>query len=377
MRLLVEIGGLNLERLLRMASERDVTLRRVRRIDERTIRASIWVWQKGALSALCERAGWEMTEVHAGCLTRAARFLGSRRMLAVGAALGAALLYLSSQTILAVRVTGAQEHVAEVRRLLREEGVVPGRLKASLSVSDIEDALALGVPGLSFAGVRFAGSTVVVECEPAREGERVGTEGGSLDLVALEPGVVTRMWVSGGTPLVKPGQAVRAGQVLVRGEERAQGGQTRSARAQGQVFARVWARGDARASLWEERTVETGDVRTRVTLCTPLGERVVRDAQPFASQDTSVRTEPVVGLFLPVYRRIETLAQTVRTRAPRGEEDAKALARGAAEALAKNKCPIGAEILDKWTEYSMINDEFVCATVILEYERDIAAREGN
>ena len=372
----VDISGLNLERLLRTAAEEGVTLHGVRRRGERTMRARVPFWRRKALDKLCERCGWEIEEVRVGRVVRAGRFLRARRMLAVGAALGAALLYLSSQTVLRVRVEGAQEHVAEVRRYLQEQRVVPGRFKWTLSADALRDGLALRLPGLSFAGVRYAGSTLVVECEPAREGERLGIAGNALDIVAQEAGVITRLWVQSGTPQVREGQAVRAGQVLIRGEERTGNGATRAVQAQGQVFARVWAQGDARTSLWATHTVETGETRTRVTLCTPWSERVVQDARPFASQDVSVRTEPVVGLYLPVWRRIETMARTKVTRAPRDRGDAASTAQGAAEELAKIKCPAGAQILDKWTEYSMIDDEFVCATVILEYEKDIASRTG-
>lgn len=377
MQLWVDISGLNLERLLRTAAQQGVTLRGVSRRGERTMRVRIPFWRRRALAKLCERCGWEMSEVAAGRAVRAGRFLRARRMLAVGAALGAALLYLSSQTVLAVRVEGAQEHVAEVRRYLNEQHIGPGRLKWTLSADALRDGLALRLPGLSFAGVRYAGSTLVVECEPAREGEQLGIEGGALDIVAREAGVVTRIWVQSGTPMVKEGQAVRAGQVLIRGQERTGSGATRSIKAQGQVLARVWVQGEARASLWQTQTVETGETRTRVTLCTPWHERVVQDAEPFASQDVSVRTERVVGLYLPVWRRIETMARTRVTQIARDRGDAASMAQGAAEELAKIKCPAGAQILDKWTEYSMIDDEFVYATVILEYERDIAARTGS
>ena len=50
------------------------------------------------------------------------------------------------------------------------------------------------------------------------------------------------------------------------------------------------------------------------------------------------------------------------------------MAQGAAQQAAKLKCPAGVEILDKWVDYSMIDNEFVCATVVLEYEYGIAGR---
>ena len=84
--------------------------------------------------------------------------------------------------------------------------------------------------------------------------------------------------------------------------------------------------------------------------------------------------QPVVGLYLPVWREVETLAETVVIRDPRDTGDAASLAQGAAEQMAKLKCPSGVEILDKWVDYSMIDDEFVYATVVLEFERNIAVR---
>ena len=49
-------------------------------------------------------------------------------------------------------------------------------------------------------------------------------------------------------------------------------------------------------------------------------------------------------------------------------------AQGAAEKIAKLSCPAGAEILDKWVDYSMIDDEFVYATVVLAFEEEIGTR---
>ena len=53
------------------------------------------------------------------------------------------------------------------------------------------------------------------------------------------------------------------------------------------------------------------------------------------------------------------------------------MAQGAAQQLAKLKCPSSVEILDKWVDYSMIDDEFVYATVVLEYEQSIAVRAND
>ena len=101
---------------------------------------------------------------------------------------------------------------------------------------------------------------------------------------------------------------------------------------------------------------------------------MVQDAEPFSSQDISVQTQRITGLYLPLWREIVTYAETAVFSAPRDRGEAASAAQGAAEEIAKKQCPPDALILDKNVDYSMIDNEFVYAVVVLEYETAIAAR---
>lgn len=374
MRATVLISGVNLEKLLRAAPAAGLTLRHVKRLGTREISAQVSLGQMKTLAALCERSGWALRELRADSALRAARFLRRRATLAAGMALCVLLVWLSSQMILRVQIDHAQENIAEVRRFLQEEGVRPGRLTSAFSLDDLRARLSLRLPGLSFVGMRYAGSTLIVDCRPAQEGEQLAIAGEGMDIVAAQPGVVTRLAVTSGTPQVEVGQAVRAGQVLISGQERTEKGGMRVVQAQGQVSARVWAIGEARVSLHETKTVETGRMRTRVTVRSPWHARVVREAEPFASQDVSREIQPVVGLYLPLWREIETYAETEVSSVPRDRAETASRAQGAAEEIAKKQCPYNALILDKWVEYDNSDDEYVRAVVVLEYEKNIESR---
>jgi len=374
MHVTVRIAGINLEKLLRAAAGEGIVLAGVRRTGGRDMHARVRADQMPGLMALCERSGWTCEELRAGVIIRMLRFFRSRIMLLLALVMSAAMVFLSSKMILCVRVEHAGAHAAYVRQVLADEGVRPGRLKSAFSLDALRAQLAFRLPGLSFAGLRYAGSTLLCDCQVAVEGENLEIMGSGEDIVAAQPGIITHIFASSGTPLVEPGQAVHKGQVLIGGWEKAEKGGLRAVRAQGEVLARVYAKGEARVSLSQTRTVETGRTRTRVSVATPWHTRVVRDAQPFASQDVSRRIEPVVGLYLPLWREIETFAQTQVFSEPRNRGDAASMAQGAAEEIAKEQCPQGALILDKWVNYSMIDNEFVYATVVLEAETTIAGR---
>ena len=288
MNLTLELSGLNLERLLRAAGACGVRMKNVRRMDERTMRVVVPAAQKKRMAALCEKYGWQMAEIRAGGLLRLARGVKRRWTLGISVLLSIFWVYLS-------------------------------------------DALALAVPGLAHAAARYEGSTLVVDCQRAREGERAGVAGQGAEIVAAREGVIVRISAESGTPRVKLGQAVRKGQTLISGQERTGGGETRACRAQGEIIARCFARGEARVRLNVTGTVETGEIRRRVRIESPKGSRLVRDAPDFDRQDVSVELQPIVGLYLPVWRRVETLARTVLTPRSRSVSDARSQAQGAAE----------------------------------------------
>ena len=374
MKVVYEITGLNIERLLKLAVQNGLTLRGVRRMDERTVQAGIDAGQRAAFEALCAQYGWSSCAVRRGWILRVIAFCRNRPTIPAAVVLWIAMVLLSSGMIWRIQIDHAGKNIGEIRTYLRELGIVQGRFKTTVSLGNLRDTLALRLPDLAYVGVKWKGSTLVIDCQPALTGDEVLNESEGLHLVALEDGIVTRIAVHSGTPAVKAGQAVRKGDVLIRGEERGEKGSLPPVKAQGEVLARVWASAEARIALTQRKTVETGAIRKRISLCTPWKSRVVRDAQPFASQDTSVELQPVVGLFVPVWREIETLAETVEIIGRRSYADAASMAQAAAQQEAKLKCPSGVEILDKTVDYSMIDNEYVCATVVLEYERDIAAR---
>lgn len=174
MNLTLELSGLNLERLLRAAGACGVRMKNVRRMDERTMRVVVPAAQKKRMAALCEKYGWQMAEIRAGGLLRLARGVKRRWTLGLSVLLSIFWVYLSSEMIWRVEIDGAGENAAEVRRCLEAENARVGRLKRRVSTDHLADALALAVPGLAHAAARYEGSTLVVDCQRAREGERAG-----------------------------------------------------------------------------------------------------------------------------------------------------------------------------------------------------------
>lgn len=331
----IEISGLNLEKLLRECQSAGIRLHSLRRTKRRCIQVRIASGNRKEIEALCARFGWEIREIHAGVFERTARFCRARCMLFAGAALYLTMIAVSAQMVLDVQVTGAQEYVAQVRNYLKQEGVRPGSLKMSISPDALREGLLLHLPGLAHVSVRFEGSVLTAECHLAREGELLQKAGDGNHLIASRDGIVTKIAASSGTPLVREGDAVCAGQMLIKGEERDKQGNLNIVAAQGQVSARVWAQGRAASGIYRETAQETGRIRKRVSIHTPWFAHVVQPAQPFDEQNETIITEKIIDLFIPLFRKTEIYEEITLTRELRSRSDAASEAQGAAEKLAK------------------------------------------
>ena len=168
--------------------------------------------------------------------------------------------------------------------------------------------------------------------------------------------------------------------------ERASAEETRGIAARGEVVARTWVEAEADVSLVRLERVYTGQTRTNSLLRLLSWQLPLSPAEPFPVCETTVEHLPVGGLFLPLMIERTTYAECE----VRGvDQDVEALKAAISEhmftLLEANIAAQGAnslQIVDKWIDYSMIEEGSLRARAVLEVHRDIAttrdalAREG-
>ncbi len=371
-RVRVRVEGLSLEKLITRAAAQGVPLSNVRRQDARTLHCTLRSGDLARLRATAERVGWRVAVEHESLLRRSQGLLSRRVMLGLGVAVFLAGVWMANACVWFVRIEGAGESVGEVRTVLAEHAVRPGRWRAALDLQGVQRALERRLPRVAWVDVRLRGVTVVVECVPARVAVPPTYGGEPCDIVAARDGVITRLTVQAGIAKVKIGQAVRRGQVLVQGEERTADGAMRPVAARAQAFSRTWYTGSARIPATENIGTPTGNALERTVLCTPWMQWSDVPAPDYAQRDIDIRRQEIGGVFLPLWMQSERYEEVTLSAAPRVRAELERESAVIAERIAREKMPFGAQILDKWVEYSMMKDENFCAEVVLETEEDIA-----
>ena len=377
----LRVEGLMLERLLERAMERGATFRRVERDGARAL--TLDTGERGAaiVRDLCARHSLRVEEVRVTGLNALRRFCLRRWTLLPGLLLCAALLCLYTQRIWQVDVAIVGERAAaldeaRVRAMLAELGVRPGMPARDVDTDRLELALSARLEELSFVGARVQGVRLLVEVAPSLEAPDVYDIDAARDLVAACDGVIVSVNAQSGVAAVEVGDTVRRGDVLIRGEERSGAEETRGVAARGEVVARTWVEAEAEASLVRLERAHTGRARTNSVLRLLGWELPLSPADPFPACEATVERLPVGGLFLPLMIE-RTTYEEYEVRAV--ERDAEALKASLGEHLfALLEAQIAAQeanslqIVDKWIDYSMIEEERLRARAVLEVHRDIA-----
>lgn len=186
--------------------------------------------------------------------------------LVAGGLCAAMLLWLSQCYVWEVCVTGNESMTeGEVIEELAACGFGVGSRIGALPVGAVENQVLLRSDRLAWIAIRVEGTVATVQVvertdAPAEEPRR------PANLVASRDGQIEEFRLYRGEAMVKPGQAVRAGELLVSGILESASGGLRVTRAAGSVMARTEERITVEIPLEDTQIVPTGAEKKEIFL---------------------------------------------------------------------------------------------------------------
>lgn len=300
------------------------------------------------------------------------RHVRRRKMMVAGAGAFVGILFLMNSLVWQVTVTGAKEETVQaVLSAAKESGLYVGAWKSSVAdLSAIQAKMLKKMPALVWAGIEINGSKAnikVVERIPGVPEAAVTPQ----NLVAGKPAVIQRVFATRGNVLVKPGQVVQPGQILISGDL----GQGKLVPATGQVWAEVWYTSNVTLPLQVSRQELTGSSVTHEDLAVgSVSLRILGWEHPHyaMSTETSTETDWHIGSWkLPVQWRTTTDYEVANWAVSRTTEQAVQAARNLA--LQDVEAQIGKEtkILGQTVLQSRASHGKLYATVLTRVEEDI------
>lgn len=261
-----EIHAVLPEALLNICARQELMIWAVQRLDACTLR--FWLAERD-LPALERIAAASQTELE--ILERRGGSAGRRRLrrrwgLFASLALAALLLGWSNLHIWEIEVRGCETLTkGEILRALDDCGVTEGTYWPGLDNETLRGEMLLRLPKLAWMTLRVSGSRAVAVVLERTEKPDIYREDDTAEIVAAQSGVVRRLIVRSGLPLVRSGDAVLRGETLVTGRLESLTGPERDVRASAEVWADTWYELNAAAPA-AERKGKIERVRRRFAL---------------------------------------------------------------------------------------------------------------
>lgn len=263
----VEVCGAFPETVLNACAMQALELWDMKCEDDHTLRFCVYERYIPALEDIARRCMCDMSVLGtAGGSTRR-RFLKNHVWLLVSLLVALGILAASSLFIWDIDVYGCDElSEGEVLRALSDCGVDCGAYWPALSVDMIRADMLTRLPELAWMTVNVSGSRAIVLVEERVEKPEIYIESAGADIVAARTGIIRRLSVLNGTPLVGTGQSVTAGETVISGTMESLSRDARCVRAQGGVTADTWYELSAVCpAQMQEKTPRAG-VRRRFAL---------------------------------------------------------------------------------------------------------------
>lgn len=216
------------------------------------------------------------------------RRLRHRVALMAGLAVCFALLAASRLFVWEIEVEGNETvSKGEILRALADCGVESGSFWPSWSADTIKNEVILRVPELSWVGVSVDSSRATVRVREREEAPEVTDKDAPYSVMARTTGIIERMQVYLGAPMVQVGDAVLEGETLVSGRVESGLGTVRYVHASAMIEARTYYELTIAAPL-EYAVAEESGGHTRWALVIG-GERLNLYAGGSSLQDNCVR----------------------------------------------------------------------------------------
>lgn len=220
-------------------------------------------------------------------------------------------LMVMSNFIWNIEIQASEEiNQEELLATLEQEGLKVGKLKKDIDTKDIINKLRFDREDLAWVGISIEGTNAIVKVVSADKKPEIINEEDYCNIVSDKEGMIVKVEAINGTPLVKEGDIVKKGTVLIGGYLEGQYTGTRYVHSNGTITAKVWYSKKEKFNLNQIEERPTGNEEKKYCISINnfkinLNKRVSK----FKKYDT-INEEKKLQLFSNFYLPVEFIITT-------------------------------------------------------------------
>ena len=146
-----------------------------------------------------------------------------------------------SQFIWNIEISGVDEvKQNEIMKIIENEGVKVGKYKNRIDLQSLINKIRLEREDIAWVGMEVKGTNLIIKVVEADKKPEIINEDEYCNIVASKDGIISKVEAQNGTPIVKEGDTVKKGDVLVQGWIEGKYTDNRFVHSEGKIIAKVW-----------------------------------------------------------------------------------------------------------------------------------------
>ncbi|WP_423243743.1 sporulation protein YqfD [Clostridium estertheticum] len=256
----MEIQSLIPEKFINLLWKNGVVVKNIRKINITTVILEVKLSDYGEISKVAKRTGTRVKIVGRSGMSFFLIKLRSRVALLIGIILFGSIIYYLSTFVWNIEIN-TENYISpyELRNQIKGFGVIPGMRKKNIDVYDIESKILRSNDEIMWVKARIDGIKLKVDVIERQSPPVIVSNKTPCNLIASKDGIVSRVYTTDGTAIVKDGDSVQKGDILVNGEQGKEGS-VYPVHAKGEVIARTFYEQINEVPITKETRVKTGNI---------------------------------------------------------------------------------------------------------------------
>lgn len=309
----IKIEGYYIERFINICTTKQILLWNLKHEDSITLHASVEVKSFKELRQICKKTKCKMKIEGKKGLPFTIKKYKKRKVFILFLILIIVGIITLSRFIWNIEVTGNETiNTEEILALVDQEGLSIGKLKGSIDTKEIINKIRLERDDVAWVGIIIKGTNAVIEIVEADKKPDIVDEEEYCNIVSDKDAIITKVSAQNGTPLVKEGDVVTKGDVLIEGKMEGKYTDPQYVHAQGEIQAKVWYTSTQKVDLKEVQKQETGNQETKYSVKINNFQINLQKSVPKFEKYDTIETYKKLKLFSDFYLPIEIVENTYK-----------------------------------------------------------------
>ena len=234
-----------------------------------------------------------------------------RKIFVIGLAMVLITIFTLSKFIWNIEVIGNEKiNDDEIIQIANENNLKIGKFKNKVDTKKIINKLRLERDDIAWIGIEIKGTNAIIKIVESIPKPNIIYDEEFCNIVATKDAIIKKISAQNGTPVVKEGEIVKKGTVLIAGWLEGKYTGTRYVHATGSVQGKVWYTQKERIYFKQQKKEQTGNVENKYSLnINNFKINFNKGVSKFKNYDT-IETNKKVKLFSNFYLPIELIKIT-------------------------------------------------------------------